>query len=67
MIDAVNNYVDGRKNFSKTIEELSNINLEVETITREFEDNKLYIKNNLKVTKETLKDKIFNLSKNNII
>ncbi len=63
LINAVNNYVDGRKNFSKTLEELSNINLEVETITREFEDNKLYIKNNLKVTKETLKDIIFNYIK----
>lgn len=63
LVNAVNNYVDGRKNFSKTLEELSNINLEVETITREFEDNKLYIKNNLKVTKETLKDIIFNYIK----
>lgn len=63
LINAVNNYIDGRKNFSKTLEELSNINLEVETITREFEDNKLYIKNNLKVTKETLKDIIFNYIK----
>lgn len=60
LINAVNNYVDGRKNFSKTLEELSNINLEVETITREFEDNKLYIKNNLKISKDILKDIIFN-------
>lgn len=63
LINSINNYIDGRKIFSDKLEELSNINLEVETVTREFEDNKLYIKNNLKITKETLKDIIFNYIK----
>lgn len=63
LMNSINNYIDGRKTFSEKIKELSNINLEVETVTREFEDNKLYIKNNLKITKETLKDIIFNYVK----
>lgn len=63
LMNSINNYIDGRKTFSEKLKELSNINLEVETVTREFEDNKLYIKNNLKITKETLKDIIFNYVK----
>lgn len=63
LINAINNYVDGRRSFRRILEELSNVNLEVKTITREYEDNKLYIKNNLKVTKESLKDILFNYIK----
>lgn len=63
LISAINNYIDGRNMFNEKIEELANINLEVETITREFEENKLYIKNNLKISKDILKDIIFNYIK----
>ena len=60
---AIKNYIVGKEGFKENIENLSNINLEVETITRDFDDNKLYIKNNLKLSKEILSSIICNYLK----
>ena len=60
LYSAIRSYIDGKHEFYTKLKELSNVNIEVETITREFENNKLYIKNNLKITKEILKEIIFN-------
>ena len=63
LYSAIRSYIDGKHEFYAKLKELSNVNIEVETITREFENNKLYIKNNLKITKEILKEIIFNYIK----
>lgn len=63
LCSAIRSYIDGKHEFYAKLKELSNVNIEVETITREFENNKLYIKNNLKITKEILKEIIFNYIK----
>ena len=63
LTNAIKNYIVGKEGFKENIEKLSNINLEVETITRDFDDNKLYIKNNLKLSKEILSSIICNYLK----
>ena len=63
LIGAIGSYIEGNKIFNEKLEELSKINLEVQTINREYENNKLYIKNNLKISKDTLKDILFNYIK----
>lgn len=63
LYNAAKSYIDGREQFNLKLKELSNVNIEVETIIKEYEDNKLYIKNNLKITKDILREIIFNYIK----
>ena len=60
LFSAIKSYIIGKDKFKENIQKLSNINLEVKTITRNFDGNKLYIKNNLKITSEILSNIICN-------
>lgn len=60
LFNAIKSYIIGKDKFKENIQKLSNINLEVKTITRNFDGNKLYIKNNLRLTSEILSNIICN-------
>lgn len=54
LIKNIISYVSGTNEFYEHLQELLNIDYEIKSIEREFEGNKLYIINNLKISEEIL-------------
>lgn len=54
LIKNISDYISGTNEFYDSLKELLNINYEIKSIEKEFEGNKLYIINNLKVSEEIL-------------
>lgn len=53
-------YISGTNEFYEALREMLDINYEIKSIEKEFEGNKLYIINNLKISEEILLDTIKN-------
>ncbi|MBO5349238.1 MAG: ATPase [Clostridia bacterium] len=58
LIKSIASYISGTNEFYKHLQELLKIDYEIKSIEREFEGNKLYIINNLKISEEILLDSI---------
>ena len=60
LIKHTTSYVTGIKEFNESLKELLDVNYEIKGIEKEFEGNKLYIINNLKISEEILLSAIQN-------